>query len=237
MNEILSPSVIVGETRSFTADIQEKGYLRHVNYKFDFEELQIQDKPIIFAANHFVRQRKDRRTINLMNIIFNTRESMLVAGIISIGGEKIGRRTISWVIEEELEVKVGEAAKQKSFIKTYDHIPMSKYKHEKKTLGGGSETYTEIAKRLTRGKNIAVFTEGDPGQKMRGKSESLAALLTVLRKRKKIDFQVIPVSIFYEDRTFKTIFSKPVQSGDNPRQDAADVILAIASKLPHPLRP
>lgn len=237
MKEIPSPPIVVGEKRSFTADIQNKGYLRNIDYRFEFEQFQIENKPSIFVANHFIRSRKDRRTVNLWNIVFNTRESMIAAGIISIGGERIGGRPISWVIEEELEVRIGDAAKQKKFIKDYDHIPMSKYKHKKKAMGGGSETYAEIAKRLTGGKNVAVFTGGEPGQKMEGKPESLAALLTVLGKRKKIETQVVPVSIFYENGAFMINFSKPIQSGLNPMQDAKEVFAAIASKLPPSIRP
>lgn len=238
MNETLSPAAISGEKRSFTADIQDKGYLKNIKIVLEFESPQVENRPTIFAANHFARRRIDRGIVNPLNIIFNTRESMLTIGAISIGGEQLtGGRPISWVIEQDLEVKVGEAAKQKKFIEDYDHIPMSKYKHEAKGIGGGSKTYSEIANKLTSGKSVAVFIEGEPGQKIRGNSNSLAALLLVLGKRKKIDVQVIPVSIFYQDKAFRVIFSKPILASQNPRKDAAEAVTAITSKLPQSLRP
>lgn len=227
-----------GEKRDFLLDIKQFVLENRIRSEFQFDELRLENNPTIFASNHFKRRVWDRLSIHPTHMFGNTRESLIVAGLVSVGAEELSGKSSSWLIKQEIRTKVGPitlryAAMQKDFIETYDHISIPEVA-TRETVGS---IRRQIKEKLERGKNIGVFAEEEPNHQMQEDGEILKNVLKILVKDRELKLQVVPVSMSYEGGVFVIRFSEPIQAGSNPREDAAEVIAAIASKLPESLRP
>lgn len=224
------------EKRDFLLDMERFVQENRIRREFRFEELEIENKPTIFAANHFKRKVWDRLSIHPTHTLGNTRESLIIAGLVSMGAMILSRRPSSWLIKQEIRTKVGPitlqyAAMQKDFIETYDHIAIPENANRKTVIS----MFEQAEEKFRGDKNLGVFAEEEPSCQMQEDGQNIKNILTIFKNRG-IRLQVVPVSVSY-DRLFLVHFSKPIQAGLNPRQDASDVISAIASKLPASLRP
>lgn len=227
-----------GEKRDFLSDMEQFIQENRIKSEFRFEELGIEIKPTVFAANHFKRKVWDRLSIHPTHMFGNTRESLIVAGLVSMGARELSGKASSWLIRENIRTKIGpitlcEASMQKDFIETYDHIAIPE--------NANRQTVTSIREqaeeKIKKGKAIGVFAEEEPSYQMQEDGEILKNVLKILGKDKKINLQVVPVSVSYEHGVLVLRFSKPIQAGFNPRRDADEVISVIVSKLPQPQRP
>lgn len=225
-----------GEKRDFLSDVKKIIETGGVKYEFKFDEPQLKNKPTIFAANHFKRRSWERISLNPTHMIGNTRESLIIAGLISMGAQEIYGKSSSWLIQENIKTKVGPASlkyasMQKDFIKTYDHIAIPDTV-TRETLPLIRE---QVQDRIRRGKDIAVFAERDPSYKMRKNGRILKNALKLLNKE--FDLQVVPVSVSYQNGIFIAHFSRAIQPSLNPKRDVEFIVSTIASKLPFSMRP
>lgn len=232
----LKTSIAAVEERDFLLDTRRLFQESRIKYESRFEELKIENKPTIFAVNHFKRKVWDRLSIHPTHMFGNTRESFVVAGLVSVGAKELSLKSSSWLIKADIRTKVGsitlhDAAMQKGFIEVYDHIAIP----ENATRETVTSMYERAAEKLRKGKNIGVFAEEEPSYQMQKDGEILKNVLKIFRNRG-TSLQVVPVSVFY-DGLFIVHFSKPIQAGFNPKQDAEAVITSIASKLPQSMRP
>lgn len=233
-----------GGKGDFLSDIKKIIEVEGIKYHFDLDEQELKDKrkPTILASNHFTRHFRDRMSIYPAHMFGNTRESLLVSGIVSVVAEMLTKTGASWMIKEQVRTAIGphklkHAGMQRSFIRYYDHIPVLKAENDRKGLAGGLAIYSEVEDRFAKGKSVGIYPEGDKSHEMQANYDAFKTFLLVLKRRKGIDYQIIPASVYYENGKFVIKFSKTIQSGDNPKQDAAMVMESIASKLPAALRP
>ncbi len=233
----VNESAAAGQKRDCISDMEDFLRLEKIRWQAIFKQEEIPDKPTIFAANHFRRYRIDRLR-PLVSAFSNTRESAITTSLISVEAVKLTPRKMSWLVEdgireEVLSFRLPEASTQKAVVKCYDWIPVPKIKSG---LRGFSQ---ELRDTLTSGKNIGIYPEGKTNYKMREFDPAFAGLLKRLQKAG-VDFQIVPVTVFYtvisSAGSFHVTFHEAVDSrgkGASPSQLAQETMFKIGSSLPY----
>lgn len=195
-------------------------------------ENPIPDRPTLVVANHFVRPLIHRRQP------FTTIEAIVTTGIITHGMEQlVPNKRLEWMAQGDLPPKkilslsLGDREMQKAAIECYNHIPVSSDPEL------AFATIKEVKDRLLSGVNVGVYPEGGvkytdalTRYKM-GVFQAEFGFLLLSLQRNRVDFQILPTTVYEEDSQYNLTFGKVIQPG-RCRETVKKIQAAILAPLP-----
>lgn len=232
----------IGNTRDFRADSELVLCLSEIgeeNRIFEYMQNPDPDIPILVVANHFTRTilQRDR---SLSSLIGTTKEAILTSALITTGLRRLRDEKIAWFVKGDFSgasASLGEKEAQEAAVKCYDQIAV--------TQGNANEALKQAIVHLKDGHNLGLYPEATVGDKwvqmgLRGYQlgphhHFFEALLLALY-RARIEFQILPVSVYYENRKFHATFCELIESRGKPKATAKLAMERIAKSLPAKLK-
>lgn len=226
---VVAASAALEEERDYVVD--SKAFLALENIKWRTEKLpdNIPDLPTLVVPNHYGRSRVQRVRLSSPETFFTTtRESFITTSIVSVEMSKISDRKTTWLMKSELSEKFllfkSEYGHMQNVLATcYNFIPAE---HEP------IEVYRQIVSSLEAGFNMGAYPGIKPSKRLQPASREFEGLIAVLNI-KEVNYQILPVSIFYADGEFNVTFGKIVDpKKKHPKKVVGEVMYSIGSHLP-----
>lgn len=186
------------------------------------------DKPSLIVANHFARKPWQRGLPFHPKNSFTTRESFITTALIAKEAGERSEKPVTWMVQADLPERVfsftmADRQTQQAIIKCYGLIPVGSNR--------GFEVVNACHAALYRGINVGIYPEGQIGHKLKVADERFEKLLTLLQ-RKKVDFQILPVSLFFEGDEFKLKIANPIEPKGQAGELVHQTMRVIADALP-----
>lgn len=216
-----------GEKRDYRADSSKLLELERVDYETRFINEVLPPEPLVVASNHYVPSLLTRRSIFTTKAVYNA------SSVVTLGLQNATDRKITWFIKGDMSEKLlwmtlKDRQTQAALVKCYDLIPV--------TENNSRETFQLAQLALSQGINLGIYPEGEPPcRELRDPHRGFIGLIVSLQ-RARVNFSVLPASIYYEGGKYHTTFDEAISSQDRARDIAQQTMQAIASNLPSHLR-
>ncbi|MBI3283200.1 hypothetical protein HYZ70_03965 [Candidatus Curtissbacteria bacterium] len=199
---------------------------RKIKYEFSFPRNNLPQLPYLVVVNHF------KRPFFVRKQLATTLESLITAALVTVALSTISKRRTAWVAKNNLaatfpfKFTIVRRA-QLAAIYCYDLIGTN----EKYPFSN----YRQWEQKLKSGSNIAFCPEGAPSGKLKSVNGDFDNYIRRLKKAIP-QLQILPVSVYYIDKTFFAKFNKPLKIESSSDDIAKKAIQKIAENLPHGLR-
>jgi len=182
--------------------------------------------PTLVAVNHFVRP------LILRKSLFTTFDSMTTSAIVTLMHSKITKRKLTWVVKNDIAANILFLSTklrkiQIATIDCYDFIGVS----QNYPFG----QFPKWQNYLEKGFDIAFYPEGATSRNVKNARPGFIDLLNFLNSQE-MGYQILPVSIYFENSSFYVNFSNTIKASSDAAKDAQQTMLRIANGLPEYLR-
>ncbi len=224
------------EKRSAANDIADYLRIRKVNYSWEFIQRPEPNLPILVAPNHYYRSFFERRGPS------TTGESFLTTAVVTSALQNLTDRETRWVIKRLPDKVFGisrlDRKAQNAMAFCYDYIPAVNLK-----------VFKMSSNTLQEGVNLGFYPEQNPpfspknllnptaSFQLRPYHPAFRLLLKELQ-RKRVEYQILPVSVYTENDRFMVKFSQPIRpdKSDDVSEIAGLTMRLIAEGLPKKFR-
>ncbi len=221
-----------GERRDHVVDSEAFLKLENIKWRTKLPQHDIPDIPTLVVPNHYKRSWMHRGwPPSLRKTVLTTRESLITTSIISVEMSKLLSRKTTWLAKSEISEKFlifksEDRKMQRAITNWYNFIPAD---------SNPQIVCQRVVGSLEAGVNVGLYPAVKPSQRPQPASKDFKVLIGMLN-RERVSYQILPVSIFYEDGEFVVIPEDVVDPKGSHKEIAQQVMDSIGSRLPRRLR-
>lgn len=227
--EAMLSSHDAGEKRDYDIDGHEFLRLGRIICEFKSDSDIPKTVPVLALPNHYVRPFLRRRSP------FTTTDVINATSLILRGLTDATRRKTRWVSKADLTEKIFGIIPsiprkvQNSMTSVYGNIPAFEGKYD--------QIPKDVESTLRNGFNVGIYPEGEPPrQSLRTPPKAFTGLIAHL-KRKKVNFLVLPISIYFDNSSYHLIFGQTLDPQQmHHRELVSETMRIVASNLPDNLK-
>ena len=197
-----------------------------IDFKISYKIKTLGKTPTLVVVNHFTRPLIKRK------VWLTTFDSLITSALASVAHKKIAKRKLTWVTKNDLKtniffISVKMRKIQLAVIDVYNFLGVGKH-----YPFNNQNKWVEY---INDGYDIGFYPEATTGTKMRPAKKRFVNILEFL-KSQKMNFQVLPISIYEKNKKFYLTVNKTIKSSNNSVFISQHTMLSIAASLPKSLR-